>query len=156
MTEYVKGQQQAGLVSVLAGKIDIESAVIYDELLKADVILGEKTSVNGADLFSSEAFAAFVRKARELYDYVIIDTPPVLVVPDARIIAQQVDTVVLVVKWDSTTKAQVRESITMFERVNSPVSGLVLNAINARGMKRYGYGDNYGAYAAYGNKYYEN
>ena len=156
MTQYVKRQKPAGLVSVLSGKTDLETTVTYDELLQADVLLGEETAVNGADLFSSEAFAAFVRRARELYDYVIIDTPPVLVVPDARIIAQQADAVVFVVKWDSTTKTQVRESLTMFERVNCPVSGLVLNNISARGMKRYGYGGNYGAYAAYGNKYYIN
>ena len=37
-----------------------------------------------------------------------------------------------------------------------PVSGLVLNQINPRGMKRYGYGNNYGPYSAYGSKYYLN
>lgn len=83
-------------------------------------------------------------------------TPPVLVVPDARIVAQLVDAVIFVVKWDSTPRTQVTDALAMFESVNHPVSGIVLNQISPKGMKRYGYGGRYGAYSAYGSKYYAN
>ena len=86
----------------------------------------------------------------------IIDTPPVLIVPDARVIGQSVDAILYTVKWDQTSRTQVREGLRMFETVNLKVTGLVLGQIDAKGMKRYGYGGEYGAYGAYGAKYYHN
>jgi len=80
----------------------------------------------------------------------------VLVVPDARVVAQHVDVVLFTVHWDKTTKSQVRDALRMFETVGVTISGLVLNQIDPKGMKRYGYGDSYGAYGSYGNKYYTN
>ncbi len=57
--------------------------------------MGERRSaINAADLFSSESLQRRLQHARRVYDYVIIDTPPVLVVPDARVIAQHADAVV--------------------------------------------------------------
>lgn len=127
-----------------------------DPRVKAGIQIGEETKVNAADLFSSPAFGDFVAKAREQYDIIIIDTPPVLVVPDARIIAKHVDAVLFGVKWDATSKTQVQDALRMFESVDQKVSGLVLGQISPDGMKRYGYGGRYGSYAAYGAKYYNN
>jgi len=98
--------------------------------------------------------ASIIKEARTQYDIIVIDTPPVLVVPDARVIAQSVDAILFAVKWDSTSKTQVEEGLRMFETVNLKVSGLVLNQISPKGMKRYGYGGKYGAYSAYGKGYY--
>ncbi|MCT4554245.1 MAG: polysaccharide biosynthesis tyrosine autokinase [Pelagimonas sp.] len=154
--QYVETPQEDGLVAVLTGAARLDDVVLQDPRIGADVLLGEKTSANAADLFSSDRFAEVLAEARQLYDMVVIDTPPVLVVPDARIIAQQVDTLLFVVKWDQTQKGQVIDSLKLFESVGRPVNGLVLNQINTNGMKRYGYGGRYGAYAAYGSKYYTN
>ncbi len=78
-----------------------------------------------------------------------------LVVPDARVIGPQVDAVVYSVRWDSTPRAQVQEGLKQFASVNIPVAGLVLSQINPRGMKRYGYGGQYGAYSRYARGYYD-
>ncbi|MFC3119467.1 hypothetical protein ACFOHS_19440 [Jhaorihella thermophila] len=76
--------------------------------------------------------------------------------PDARTIAQVADALVFSVKWDSTEQDQIVDAIRMFESVNIRPTGLVLNMINRKGMKKYGYGGKYGAYARYGAKYYKN
>jgi len=128
--------------------------VVFHEHLNADVLVGEKTKVNAADVFSSEKFKNFIEIVRGSYDFVIIDTPPVLVVPDARVIGQHCDAIMYTVKWDSTSKAQVRAALSELKGVNLDVAGLVLSQIDAKGMKRYGYGDRGGAYAAYGGGYY--
>jgi len=78
-----------------------------------------------------------------------VDTPPVLAVADARIIAHWVDTTIYTVKWDSTPHLQVLDGLKSFEQVNVKVAGLVLGQISARGIKQYGYGDSYGAYQSY-------
>ncbi|MCA0849973.1 GumC family protein [Salipiger thiooxidans] len=154
--QYLKTNQKDGIVSVLTGTKSFDDVVIHDDLLDADVLLGDKGQANAADIFSSERFANLLSDLRRRYDIIIIDTPPVLIVPDARVIAQQVDATVFVVRWDRTSREQVQGALREFASVGKPVSGLVLNQINPRGMKRYGYGNNYGPYSAYGSKYYLN
>ena len=151
--EYFDIKDKAGLLSVLSGETKLEDAVAHEPSLNADILIGEKATTNAADIFSSGRFRDFLKELRKTYDYVIIDTPPVNLVPDARVIGQSVDAVMYTVKWDSTTHRQVQDGLKAFESVNVRVSGLVLSQISARGMKRYGYGDSYGSY---GGGYYEN
>jgi capsular exopolysaccharide synthesis family protein len=149
-------RRSGGILSVVTGKQTLAEAVVQPEGTNIDVLMGEKSSVNAADVFSSGSFRRMLEEARRTYDYVIVDTPPVLVVPDARVIAQYVDSVIYVVHWDNTTKSQVENGVRQFRSVNVNVDGLVLSKINPKGMKRYGYGARYGAYAAYGGSYYNN
>lgn len=151
--QYFKFDQEQGLLAVLSGEKRLDEVINHDPRI-GDVLIGEATKTNAADVFSSDSFARFVTEMRAIYDFIIIDTPPVLVVPDVRIIGQQADAIVFVVKWDSTTKTQVGEALRLFETANLRVSGLVLTQIDAVGMRKYGYGDSYGAYASYGKKYY--
>ncbi|MAB04937.1 MAG: chain-length determining protein [Rhodobacteraceae bacterium] len=154
--QYLQTDRTEGIVSVLTGTRTFDDVVVHSELLGADVLLGDKGQSNAADIFSSERFSSLLEELRSRYDIVLIDTPPVLIVPDPRVIAQNVDATVFVVRWDRTQKEQVIGALREFESVGKPVSGLVLNQISPRGMKRYGYGNNYGPYSAYGSKYYLN
>lgn len=108
-SEYFDIHDKPGFLSVLAGEASLQSAVTFNEQLQADILLGETSKVNAADLFSSDTFAQFLGTLRDAYDYVIIDTPPVLAVPDARVIGQHVDAILYTVKWDSTTHRQVND-----------------------------------------------
>ena len=154
--EYFDITEKRGLLAVLSGDAKPEDVVIHNSVLGADVMIGEKSGTNAADIFSSEAFRRFLEDARHLYDYVVIDTPPVLVVPDARVIGQLVDAILYTVRWDHTTHRQVMEGLRSFEDVNLRVSGLVLGQISSKGMKSYGYGDSIGAYGNYTKGYYDN
>ncbi len=151
MSGYFDVKPEGGMISVLTGQRGFSQTVVHDKKVGIDVLFGEETKANAADIFASARFAELVAEARKHYDHVIIDTPPVLVVPDARIIAQHVDAGIFVVRWDSTSRKLVSEALGMFESVNVQISGLVLNNIDLRGMKRYGYGYGYGAY---GRGYY--
>ncbi len=155
-SQYFDIKDKKGLLAVLSGKEKLSDAVEYVETLGADVLIGTKSNSNAADVFSSKAFKTLLDTARKEYDIVIIDTPPVLIVPDARVIGQSVDAIIYTVKWNMTTKTQVREGIKMFAQVKLKVSGLVLGQIDVKGMKKYGYGGEYGAYGSYGEKYYHN
>lgn len=148
-SQYFDIDENHGFLSVLSGDVTLEDAVVFNKELGADVLVGEKSTLNAADIFSSKTFAEFIKKARDNYDIVIIDTPPVLVVPDARVIGQSVDAILYTVKWDHTTGSQILEGLRMFETVNLKVTGLVLGQIDSKTMKRYGYG-------TYGSQYYHN
>lgn len=154
--QYFKDMPDKGIVSVLSGELALKDAIHRTQGFGADILGGEKSSTNAADLFASDRFRALIEEAREAYDMVIIDTPPVLVVPDARIIADQADAIIFTVQWDKTSKTQVEESLRMFHNSGQRITGLVLSQISPKGMKRYGYGGTYGAYSGYGAKYYTN
>ncbi|MEP1201224.1 GumC family protein [Tateyamaria sp.] len=154
--EYFPDLPKCGIVSVLAGDLSLGDAVHHSSSLGTDVLGSEKSAVNAADLFASDKFKELIQEARKLYDAIIIDTPPVLVVPDVRIISDVSDAVLFSVKWDKTSKHQVEESLRLFHSSDQRLAGMVLTQISERGMKRYGYGGRYGAYAKYGSKYYTN
>jgi len=149
LDEYLGHDQKHGFLSVISGELPLEKAIVHDDTIKADILYGEQSSINAADLFSSNTFAEFINGLREHYDHIIIDTPPVLAVPDARVIGQLVDAVIYTVRWDSTSHRQVLDGLKSLDRVNVRVSGLVLGQIDGNKMKRYGYADSYGDYSSY-------
>jgi len=155
MNAYFDVDHTVGLISVLSGDKTLAEAVQRVDGLDADILVGEKTATNAADVFASATFQAFLIDARTKYDVIIIDTPPVLVVPDARVIATHADAILYNVKWDSTSRHQLKEGLRQLAMVNVRVTGLVLAQVDPKGMKRYGYGDRYGAYSTYGKGYYD-
>lgn len=152
---FPKAREKGGLLSVISGKMTLEQAVWREPGGRIDILMGERSTINAADVFSSEAFRSLMETLRDSYDYIIIDTPPVLVVPDSRVIGQHVDAIFYAVNWDSTKRTQVQEGLRQFQTVNLRVTGMVLSKIDPRGMKRYGYGERYGAYSRYGKGYYD-
>ena len=160
LNEYFKGVSARssgdGIVAALTSSgASFERLLVSDPRLKADILLGEKSTVNAADIFSTKTFHAFLERLRETYDFIVIDTPPVLVVPDARVIGQHVDAIIFNVAWNRTSRAQVKEALRQLETVGLTPSGLVLSQIDVAAMKRYGHGGKHGAYGTYGNAYYD-
>ncbi len=150
--EYFDNIPSKGFISVLSGDAELKDVIFNPKNIGADLLIGEKSSVNAADIFASEKFKSMLNELRGRYDVIIIDTPPVLVVPDALIIAEFADAVLFTVKWDVTTETQVTESMRIFANADLNVTGLILTQIDPKGMKRYGYD---GEYGGYGGKYYD-
>lgn len=155
ISKYITEVPDKGIMPVLTGETDLASAIIHSDLIGADVLAGGRKVTNAADVFTSERFARLLLDLREQYDIIIIDTPPVLIVPDARIICQHVDATVFTVKWNSTESEQVHAALKEFESAGRPVNGLVLNQINPRSANRYGYSYGY-SYGSYNSGYYAN
>ena len=149
--KYFNIEDGGGMLAVTEGELTVRKAVWHNETLGVDILAGDKTRMNAADLFSSGAFAKLMREARKAYDVVIVDTPPVLIVPDARVIAKYADAILYTVHWDKTMERQVLQGLRSFETVGLKVSGLVLSKVDGRGLKRYGYGDSYDAKGYYHN-----
>ncbi|MEM1388799.1 MAG: AAA family ATPase [Pseudomonadota bacterium] len=151
---YFRTRAPGSLVQVVSGTLTIDEAVLVDATLGCDVLLGDKSSINAADLFASEKFRDFLSAAKSSYDYVIIDTPPALVVPDSRVIGEHVDAIVYSVQWAKTPHGQALDGLRQFTSLNLPLAGLVLAQVDPARMRKYGYGDRYGAYANYDRRYY--
>ena len=153
---YFDIPKTAGLLNTLTDEAPLDRAVFRHEDTGLDVIPGQQTNVNAADVFSSRRFRAFLDQARAEYDFVVIDTPPVLAVPDARVIAPLVDAVLYCVRWNSTHKDLLRNGISSFEQIQVPVTGLVMTQIDLRKMARYGYGGYNYYYYKSSSRYYLN
>ena len=151
--DYFGAPDTPSMMQVLSRKAKLEDAVWHDPDIGFDVLFGDEAPANAADIFSSRQFRQLIRTARKSYDVILIDTPPVLLVPDARVIGKLADAVLYTVRWDKTREKQVLQGIRAFETVGVQVTGTVLSQINARGMKKYGYGQDYGNYGTSG--YYQ-
>ena len=105
---------------------------------------------NAADIFASQEFADFIERMKSRYDLIVLDSPPVLPVPDARLIAKLSDKVIYVVRSSSTPSSTVEAGLRLFKNIGVSVDGITLTQINKR--DGYGYGYGYG----YGSEYYKN
>ncbi len=139
-----------GLTTVLAGKIDIATAVArVDETHDLFVVPAGPPAPNPAELLRSETTGEVVAKLRESYDIVLVDAPPVLPVTDALVLGRHADTVVLLAAADSTSRRKLTRAVEALRQVEAPLRALVLNGVGADEGDEYGY---YGDEAADPNR----
>lgn len=142
--EYFDIRDKAGFIAVMSGQIALKDAIFQHDDMGIDILIGEQSMVNATDIFSSIKFKDFMSDLRTKYDFIVIDTAPVLAVPDARVIGQHADAIIYSVLWDSTTKTQVKQGVSMLTSVGLNITGLVLGQVNAKQMKKYGHAGQYG------------
>lgn len=82
---------------------------------------------NPSELLSSNRFASFIDEIQTQYDIVILDTPPVTVVPDACIIASRIDKTVIVAMANKVPVNDIQKTKKKLEEVNANIAGVVLN-----------------------------
>jgi capsular exopolysaccharide synthesis family protein len=118
-----------GVVNVLAGEYDLPE--VWQEPLEGlKVVTAGALPLNPAELLSSRRFADFVGRARQMFDYVLIDVPPIALVSDPAIVAVQGDGILLVLDAQKTRKASVRQSVRSLRAVGANLLGTVMNNVN--------------------------
>jgi len=116
---------------------------------------GDAKYASATDIFSSERMRTILELLKQNYDYVLIDTPPVMAVADARVIGNLVDKTLFVVRWDKTPKKVAKAAIQLLRQGGTEIGGAVLQQVDLKRYGRIGYGDSgyYYHYGRYG-KYY--
>ena len=102
---------------------------------------------NPASLLSTDKFANMLAQLVNIYDYIIIDTPPVLAVSDAIITAQYADKVLMVTRYNHSIEGQLAYAVKQMDKANITVDGIVLNDMVQSITSKYSYHYSY----AYGN-----
>ena len=111
---------------------------------------GHSAFINPIDLFSSHRMKALVDELREQFDLVILDSAPLMAVPDSRILAGLVDKTLFVIKWDSTPKKVITSALHLLKSDgHNNLAGIVLQKVDLEQYGRYGYGGS-GYYYSYG------
>jgi exopolysaccharide transport family protein len=140
-----------GVIDVLTGDAKLEDCVIQDPRSSAHVLGATKGAASPPDLLGSVAMSRLIEGLKGFYDLVVIDSAPLLPVNDTKIVAQLVDAVVFVVRWEKTPRDAVVMGARHLMDANAPVAGVVLSRADIERYKYYSYG--YQDYYSY-NKYY--
>jgi capsular exopolysaccharide synthesis family protein len=131
--------QDPGITDVLVGSATTREAIRPGVAENLDVLPSGVLPPNPSELLGSGAMKALVTELRREYDYIVIDTPPVLPVTDAAIIATVADGTILVVKSGETEESAIQRAVEQLTRVRARIAGAVLNGITPRHDHYYTY-----------------
>jgi capsular exopolysaccharide synthesis family protein len=129
-----------GLTTVLAGSTTLEEALQHvPELPNLDILPSGPVPPFPTEMLGSEAMLSLLERAREKYNYVVIDSPPILSVTDAAILGRVADAVVLVIRHGKSSKNVMQRARDLLVRSGAPMAGMVLNAVDLNSPEYYGY-----------------
>ena len=131
-----------GLTEYLAKGAKIKDICFCGVIPGLTIIPAGNTATNTCELLGSGRMQQFIARLRTIFDYVIIDSPPVLAFPDAEILSLLADGVVFVVDCSKTRKGAVKQAIDSLKGCN--ILGCFMNKIEAHGHGTGGYGYGYG------------
>lgn len=128
---------EIGLTEVLVEKVTLEEAIQKQEF-GVDVLTSGMLPPNPAEIVDSKAVEALFEHFKTIYDYIIIDTPPVGIVTDGVVLAGKADGTILVVRANKTKDSSVIEGYNELKKVNANVLGTVINVVETP-KDKYGY-----------------
>ncbi len=136
-----------GLTTILTSRahtIDLNTIIQPSGIDNLSLLPSGPTPPNPAELLSSQRMKDFLKAARERYDMVIVDVPPMLGVTDTQVISHDLDAVVLVVKQGQTQKLGAKRAVELLKMAHANLLGYVMNDVVSDGSAGYGYGYGYG------------
>lgn len=116
-----------GFSTVLSGKASLKESIYTYNASRFDVMLSGPIPPNPAELLSRNLTEHVLNELKELYDYILIDTPPVGVVSDATVLSRYVDGALFVVRHNSTNKEVARDALKRLKASKVNVLGVVVN-----------------------------
>jgi polysaccharide biosynthesis transport protein len=140
-----------GLSTWLSGRSEIITipSGVHDHL---DIAPAGPVPSNPSELLSSARLGDFVRTLKAQYDFIIIDSPPLLNVSDAHLISKVVEQTILVARSGVSTYDGVARAHQMLTSIHSSMMGIIVNAVDVKKEKYY-YSKYYGSYGYYKNDY---
>lgn len=142
----------AGLSEYISGTAQASQVILPIDDTEAKLLPAGHIPPNPLELLLSPKFGHAISRLKELFDVIVIDSPPVQLVSDALIIAQHSTGVIYVVKADDTPHQLARQGLKKLRRSGAPLLGVALNQLDFKRADRY-YGE-YSGYAKYGYKRY--
>lgn len=136
LQKVFQGKMNLGLVNYLAANIPLGDIIQPTEVAHLSVVLSGPIPPNPSELLASDRMKHLIEEVRHKFAYVIFDSPPVLAVTDAIVLAAAADGVVLCVHGGKTPRELVQRSAERLRQSNIPVLGAILNNLD---LHQYGY-----------------
>lgn len=142
-------REHPGLSEFVSGSFNIEQCIQDVADTGLHVLHSGKVPLNPLEMLSSQRFANALRELKNIFEVIIIDSPPVELVSDSMVLSRFATGVLFVVKADQTPYPLARGTLTRLRRVGAPIIGGVLNHFDVEKAHRY-----YGDYSRHGLEYY--
>jgi succinoglycan biosynthesis transport protein ExoP len=145
------------VTDIIMGHLGLDEVMMTPGLDNLHIITSGSIPPNPSELIDSQHLTDFLEEAREEYDMVIFDSPPILSTADAAILAAKVDGVLLVYRVGAVSRGLLRRSKAQLDRVHCDLIGVVLNGMRPdvspdfQDYKYYSYNYSYGEEDKYGN-----
>ena len=146
LQKVFQGKMNLGLVNYLAANIPLDDIIQPTDVPNLSVVLSGPIPPNPSELLASDRMKHLIAEVRSRFAYVIFDSPPVLAVTDAIVLAAAADGVVLTVHGGKTPRDLVQRSAERLRQANIPVLGALLNNLD---LHQYGYTYKKGYYDYY-------
>lgn len=147
----INGKVQ-GLSHYLSKQTQLTGIICMTDAPNFHMIFAGPVPPNPTELLGGSTFQAMIVAARKVYDYILIDTPPLGSVIDSAVIAEECDGVIMVIEAGVISYRFAREVQQQLEKTSAPILGVVLNKVDYSKQRYYGkyYGRYYGRYEQYG------
>ena len=134
-------QNAYGLSEVLTGACTMAEVTTETGIENLSIVTAGRTPPNPIALIDSTRMQVLINEMKEIYDYIVIDTPPVLAVPDAVALSKFVDGIILVARFGVTKSYDLTRSQEALNMAHAPLVGCIMNGVTRE--SRY-YQDGYG------------
>ena len=121
---------ETGLVEYLLGECTLEQTIYREEYTNLDLLA---LTLNGRqlhDVFGSRSFDKLLEELKQMYDLILIDTAPLLLMAEAGVIASKTDKTILIVRWMRSRHSAVRRAVEMLKGMKADVLGVALNMVD--------------------------
>ncbi|HAE28841.1 chain length determinant family protein [Hyphomonas adhaerens MHS-3] len=152
LTEAAGMSPEIGFIEHLFGAGQLSDAIQKDSKTMLDILPLSQSGHTPHDVFGTRAFDDLLSRLRSMYDLILIDTGPLLLMAEARVVAGKVDKTILMVRWRHSTRAAVKQSLNLLRSFNADVLGATLNMVDLN--RRRHHRDPGASYKAY-RKYYQ-
>ena len=136
-----------GLSHYLSQQVSLENVIYATNIPRFHIIYAGIVPPNPAELLGGKHFKNLLKVVRDVYDYIIIDTPPLGSVIDSAVIADQCDGSIMVMESGVISYRFAQEVKEQLSRCDCPILGVILNKVD---LNKQGYGKYYGKYGKYG------
>lgn len=126
-----------------------------DEVYNLHIVPARRLTASPTDLLASQRMTSLMAELRARYDYIILDSPPLLGMSDSRFAARLADAVVFVVLWSKTGEEVARKALDILRDSGVPIAGAVLTQVDVRRHRKYSPEEVLHYYGRY-NEYYVN
>ena len=135
---------EPGLADILLGRVSAEEVSQPSSEVPALSILTCGTGVeNPAELIGSRVFEECILELRAMYDYIVIDTPPLMAVTDAALVGAVADGTLVVVRANKTDSEALSAAVNQLRRLHVPLLGVVMNGVPTGRSSGYSYYPSY-------------
>ena len=140
LDKYLNVVGSVGLSTVLIGQASLDEALQKTSFARVTVLTSGASPPNPSELLGTDAAKKVLNEMRDRFDYVIVDSSPLLAVTDAALLASHSDGALMMARYGHTKREHVEHAVSSLEDVGAQLLGAVLTMTPPRGDSSYGYG----------------